>query len=309
MMPIDHIAAGILVPHLSGRNPTAQVFGVSLIASILPDVQVAMSGWKGSIDYLSHRAASHSFFLAPVLALVPVALVLLFLRGRSEATFLHLYLISLASYSIHILLDLITPFGTQILYPLSRKQYSLDLLHSFDPLFMVISAVVICAFIFAMKNKAALTSQALIPILLLYLIYIGFALVQKRTQGLAFRAKMESVDIGSEYLTTVPRTFWRWKGIAKNDSGYSVAVRNRGSIDVKNYDDSPSAPPLVAQTIEVMKYQDYARFAIVEHATTTVEIHNLVYSPDSYRLIIDVTANRMPAGFTLTGFDLADKRF
>ncbi len=309
MMLIDHIAAGVLAPHLSGRQPSAQLFGVSLVASILPDFPVVISGWKGSIEYLSHRSASHSVLVAPVLALVPLALVLLLSRGRLKATPLQLYSISFISCNIHILMDLITPFGTQIFYPLSRKQFSLDIYHSFDPIFMIFSAAVLGAFIFAIRKRETLSSRSVILLLGLYFTYLGFTLLQKTAYRLAFRAEIESIYADSTYIATIPRTFWRWKGIARDDSGYTVAIGSRNFVAVKKYDDGLPAPPLLKQQSEVSKFMSYARFPVIEYGDGSIAVHNLVYSPDSYRLIVEVAEDQAPEGFTLTGFDLADRRF
>lgn len=309
MLSIDHVAAGLLIPQLAGRRLTREVVGVSLIASMVPDVPVVVSGWIGSIDYLSHRGASHSFLLLPLLALVPAGLAILFAKNRSRATFGRLYILSMIIYGVHIVMDLITPFGTQVLYPLSRYPWSLDLFHSFDPFFMVISVIVIVLSAAAGRNRKALARRSLATIFSLYFGYLGFTVVQKTRLSIAFEEKMESEGFACEYVTTVPRTFWRWKGIASADSGYLVAVDRRGSVVLKEYRDECAVPPSLAGRSEVMKFLGYARFPVVECSTTSLEIHNLVYSPDSYRLVIDLQQHHGAPGFHLTGFDLKERNF
>ncbi len=307
-MPIDHLAAGVLAPHLSTRELSAQVFGVSLLASILPDVPIIISGWKGSIDYLSHRGASHSLLLAPALALLPFALVFLISRGQPEIAPLQLYLISLTCYCLHIFMDLVTPFGTQILYPLSRKQFSLDIFHSFDPAFMAVSAAVLGTFILATRNKTHLSPKTVTYFIALYILYTGFTVFQKTKHGNAFRREIESANADFSYMRTIPRTFWRWKGVAQNNSDYLVAVGSN-NINIKGYSSGLPASSYLTQQREVSKFMDYARYPILEHGDGRVELHNLIYSPESYRLTVNTDANQSGENFTLSGFDLRDREY
>ena len=305
MMIVDHIAAGILFPNAVRKFRNSLVIAVSIFASILPDLPVMFSGWKGSIGYLSHRATTHSFILAPIFSIIPVSMFYLIFRKKLKNSFPELYLVSLAGYSIHIFLDLITPFGTKILYPLIQEPFSLDILHSFDPLFMSISIPVILFFILNLVKKRDFRVRSMIIFLAIYLAYGSVTLVRKHAASLNFKIASRK-HTASEYLVTVPRTFWRWKGIAKDNQNYYVIKTESAELLVEEYPILDSIPGIIDQDDYLSRFLAYARFPVIERNEGEIGVHNLIYSRDSYRLVYKIE-NRKIVERTITGFNISEK--
>lgn len=308
MMIVDHIAAGVLLPHARKKFQSLQVFGVSVLAAILPDVPVIFSGGAGSIGYLSHRAATHSFVLAPAFSLVPVILAYLVFRKKLSIPFFQLYIVSLSSYCIHIFMDLITPFGTKTLFPLKATPFSLDLLHSFDPIFMAISLSVIILFIRNLRRKKwGLSAVAVAIVLLIYSGYGISALIRKYNAAGGF-ARVFSESTAGGRVVTIPRTFWRWKGIAIDKDEYHVAVYIGGKLKTLDYPRHPVVPRAIRNDDYYQKFMEYARFPVLESREKEIGIHNLVYSEDSYRLIYRMDRRGIREKW-ITGFNIPEDSY
>lgn len=106
-----------------------------VLCANLPDADVLIGAFADPITATQqHRGLSHSVLFAPILALLPTALWYWFSRIKD---FKLLWIIATAGIYLHILFDLITSYGTQILQPFSDHRYSLDLMFIIDPWFTV----------------------------------------------------------------------------------------------------------------------------------------------------------------------------
>ncbi len=115
-LAIGGIGAAALASH------DQEVAGLAfLMASVLPDLDVAFMA-AGKRAYLkNHQGPTHSLLLSPLLAgLISVPLARLVPGDDS------VFLSSLAGLWIHIALDLSNTFGIALLWPLSRRRFCLD---------------------------------------------------------------------------------------------------------------------------------------------------------------------------------------
>jgi inner membrane protein len=103
----------------------------------LPDLDFVLL-FLDRVSYLRHhRGLTHSLFALPVWALVG-GLVAWRLGGRRWFT--PTLLLGLAVLASHLLLDVATSYGTQLLSPFSRQKYTLDLLFIVDIYLLMILA-------------------------------------------------------------------------------------------------------------------------------------------------------------------------
>jgi len=150
---------------------------VGAVAGAFPDIDYVAS-WADPMVYLTlwHRSITHSLVMLPLWALlVGTALALMFGK-RSEWRFVTL----IASVSVvsHILADLITVYGTQILAPLSGWRASIGTTFIIDPWFTLIVLIGVVAGI----RKHALSVPAFS--LAVLVAYVGFQAILKH-QALA----------------------------------------------------------------------------------------------------------------------------
>src|SRR5262245_32644670 len=103
-------------PEGSPEVPSPRAIFWLLVASVnFPDIDVVMSVFGDPIlSIKTHRWITHSVLLAPAFAVIPAAL---FYRFSSVKDFRLLWLTALLGIFMHILCDLVTPYGTQLLAP------------------------------------------------------------------------------------------------------------------------------------------------------------------------------------------------
>jgi inner membrane protein len=99
---------------------------------MLPDVDYFFIFWDRLAFIRYHRGFTHSLVALPLFALAG-ALLGRYLGG--PRWFKPLFIMGLAVLASHLLLDLATSYGTQLLSPFSRRRLSLDWIFIIDPYF------------------------------------------------------------------------------------------------------------------------------------------------------------------------------
>ena len=130
MDPVTHVATGLI---LSQLLPTpSRVWGAvaGAIFALLPDLDYLLMAVDRLAFLRHHRGFTHSFLAIPLFALLGAGLGWALAGPR---WFRPLFVLGLAVLVSHLLLDLATPFGTQIFSPFSRRKVALDWLFIIDP--------------------------------------------------------------------------------------------------------------------------------------------------------------------------------
>ncbi|WP_233096195.1 metal-dependent hydrolase [Alicyclobacillus sp. SO9] len=106
----------------------------AIVGSEAPDFDYAVRLARGPVSYLrQHRALSHSvpaWFIWPLM----IALILSIWWPRQFGVF---YLVAFAGVVIHVGLDVLTAYGTQALWPFSKRRWALDALFIVDAVMVV----------------------------------------------------------------------------------------------------------------------------------------------------------------------------
>ncbi|KUO48777.1 MAG: hypothetical protein APF76_18005 [Desulfitibacter sp. BRH_c19] len=135
---ITHSLAGLALGTLSGDplSLTNPIYLSSMLGSIAPDFDVLwgykkMKRRRDLPSWLQHRAITHSLVGMPIIAAtIAFGLHLIF----AQTNFWLLFLFSLIGISSHSLLDLMNCYGVNILWPLKKKAYSLNIVPLIDPI-------------------------------------------------------------------------------------------------------------------------------------------------------------------------------
>ncbi len=107
----------------------------AVLGAEIPDIE-SFTSFIGDEAYLTwHRAFTHSFLFAPVMALAALGIVALINRS---VRWTKAYLLALAGVVIHILFDLFNSWGTGIWEPFDRGRYSLGILPIVDAVLLLI---------------------------------------------------------------------------------------------------------------------------------------------------------------------------
>ena len=132
MDPLTHLATGVICSQLLPAPSRWWAALAGAIFAVLPDVDYFFIFWDRLAFIRYHRGFTHSLLALPLFALAG-ALLGRYLGG--DRWFKPLFILGLAALGSHLLLDLATSYGTQVLSPFSRRRFSpgLDFYHR--PLF------------------------------------------------------------------------------------------------------------------------------------------------------------------------------
>ena len=150
---ITHSLAGVLVAELAlevrrrmGRGEpdekvTRAAWITSIVANNAPDLDLILTPLTGGrLGYLlHHRGHTHTFALAPLVALLPVLLGWLYAR-RSKSAFdlpFH-FVLALLGCAVHVGLDFCNSYGVHPFWPLNNTWFFGDTLFIVEPLLWVV---------------------------------------------------------------------------------------------------------------------------------------------------------------------------
>jgi inner membrane protein len=271
----------------SGRKPRTgrTLFWLILFSVNLPDIDIVANFFTDPLNALHyHRGFTHSFLMAPLLALFPTMVVRIFDR---RARFTWLWIAAMIGIVLHIFIDLITPYGTQIFFPLSEARYSLDWMFIIDPWFTGVLALLLIAGKVAAKYRREIG----VTTLAFAAIYIG---AESRLHSRAMELFTRQLrDAGTPALAVAvlpqPLSMMEWVGLAETKAGpvrqYIRLFDQAGIV-------APESFPLPTDrhlrmayaTPYVSSYLKFARFPAVtssqEGGLHRVEFRDLQFSVD-----------------------------
>jgi inner membrane protein len=132
MDPLTHVATGVICSQLVTSPSRWWAALAGALLAVLPDLDYIFIFWDRLAFIRYHRGFTHSLVALPLFALA-VALTGRALGG--PRWFRPLFLLGLIVLASHLLLDLATSYGTQILSPFSRHRFTLDWMFIIDPYF------------------------------------------------------------------------------------------------------------------------------------------------------------------------------
>jgi inner membrane protein len=190
---------------------------MGLAAGTLPDLD---SFIRSSSDPLlatvMHRHFTHSIFFIPVGALITWLIFWPFFRNEKE-NYRNYYLIALAGYGTHWILDVLTSYGTLILWPINNTRYALDWLSIVDPLLTIPWLIALILFLIY-KNQKWVYSVLIYSVL--YTAYCGVLHSQARAAYLQYLTlQKEDATLSRERIRLLPslgNSFW-YRAISVDD--------------------------------------------------------------------------------------------
>ena len=207
MDSITQAALGATVAGIStGKQTSKKVILWGALAGTLPDLDIIHSFFTDDVGRLvSHRGVTHSFIVVPFAAYL---LSKLFVRiaPRTALSVKQWFWLFFWCFTTHIVIDLLTVYGTQILYPLSRYPYALSSLFIIDPFY---SFPLIGGLIYFMLSKAPIMNRrrVLVSIAALGTLYIVTAIVFRAYANHRFEVALEQQEINYQQVETFNSPF------------------------------------------------------------------------------------------------------
>ncbi len=218
MDPLTHVVSGVLLGQaVKSRFGAARgIVPFAALAAWIPDVDNFLPG--GAEIYLRyHRGITHSWIGGGALGIL---LALTFwLLTRRRLSFPKLAGVAVVGVYIHVFLDLITSYGTQIWLPFSDARATLNAVFIIDPVFTLAMLALAIA---AATKRAPRFARAGVALIVLYpALAMGVRFMTAHALERALRSE------GREFsqLHVVPDAFspWFWKVIVETDSTYAAA--------------------------------------------------------------------------------------
>lgn len=139
MDSLTHTLAGVAIGQAAGgKSHGRRAMAVGLAAGLLPDVDVLLMPFLSPENVLwHHRGATHSFFVLALTAPLWGWLAARWLertKKPSRAGFKLWTLVFLVGTLSHVMLDILTVYGTQAFWPFTREAIAIPALFIIDPL-------------------------------------------------------------------------------------------------------------------------------------------------------------------------------
>jgi inner membrane protein len=225
---LTHALAGALVARATApRNPGPETLSlgrrmvVGAIAANLPDLDV-LASYLSPLSYLyHHRGISHSLLLLPVWALLTAGVCALLWRRKPG--WRAYFGVAMWAIGSHIVLDVITSFGTMVFAPFSDARVALSATFIIDLWFTGI--------IFAAFGASLLWQRSRVPAI------AGLGVVTAYV-GLQFGLQQLAIEFGEDYaraeglqqaaVTALPRPVspFNWTVIVAEETRYRYAHVN-----------------------------------------------------------------------------------
>jgi membrane-bound metal-dependent hydrolase YbcI (DUF457 family) len=108
-----------------------------IVACIFPDFDSVslVAGWEAFSQF--HRGPSHSF-VGGILISVALAIIFTGVMHLPARKGVSIFLLCIGGFVSHVVLDLLTPWGTEIWWPFSREGIAFYVTYFFDPVFFSI---------------------------------------------------------------------------------------------------------------------------------------------------------------------------
>lgn len=279
MDPVTHGLAGGLVARsgLAHRMVPAELekrgVALAVLAALAPDVDAIVELGSDPLAFLRyHRGLTHSLVGGLGLAVLLALLAAPFFPGVSRRRLLAL---SAAGVYLHILLDLMTSYGTVLLYPFRSERYTFDWLWTFDPTFL---GILLCCVLGVYLLRQAPRRVAKVGLG----VAAGYVLTAALLQAAAARAVAAEAgelgvnDIRSVAVVPAPFVPLNWTGIVETGDRYyraHVALSPGLNADIRFVEVPKMSPAAGRGTLravdreplreQVQLYEWFARFPVV----------------------------------------------
>lgn len=255
---MDSITQGVLgaaaAQALLKRRLPQGVGWIGAFGGLLADADVFIqSSSDPTVGWLFHRHFTHSLIFIPLGGLVAALPFLWMKRFRHDRT--AVILAAIIGYATHAPLDLLTSYGTQLLWPFSNHRFALDWIGIIDPIYTVILALGL--YLTGRTARPRFVRGAFL-LATLYLCFGGWQHYRagKVQQDLAAR---RGHQITHARVMPAPGSLLLWRSVYTHDGQMSVdgirlpwfgaaRVAQGGAVDVVTFSDLPAHAQANAET-------------------------------------------------------------
>ncbi len=266
MDPLTHTLSGLAVAHAGFRRRIGRPALLAVTAGALaPDLDNIVGLWDPLAAIKYHRGLTHSVAGGILLALLvawPIT------RWGTHKRYRDLVGLVYLGILVHIGLDLITSFGTQVFYPVTSARFTMDLAFIVDPILTAAFAVPL-AIAWRRPHLAARAARIGLATAVLYL---ALAAGAKGMAEARFVAELGQRAIAGNRIAVIPRLFspFLWRAVAESrDRLYQATVTPwpASPPDLRLYSQAPRNRYVERSDAEesVRLFLEFARFPWTRH--------------------------------------------
>jgi inner membrane protein len=214
MDAITHGVTGVLLTRAVPNGDRSPTMAAGLIGALAPDLDGIARLWDPMAAITVHRTATHSFLGGAMIAVIVAGLVWSFRRDSFFLLFGFAYLGLLS----HIGSDLLTSFGTAVLWPLTDRRFALAQNYLMDPIFTMLALGFLIASFRSKQRRVYLANAGLLAIGL----YVVITAAVQRSAFIRWQEFMESQGIlptRSAVVPLFPGPF-HWLGVSETERGF-----------------------------------------------------------------------------------------
>ncbi len=308
---VTHALAGGLVASAVLRRWSWPLVVAAAGGAVAPDLDVVARLWDPMAAITVHRTATHSLIGGLPLAVAVAASVKLG-GPRAGAGLRELASFAYVGVLSHIALDLFTPFGTAVLWPLDSRRFGLGWLYVIDP---VVVAVVLAGLLLGSRpGRFRLRwARAALVALGIYAVAAGAIRHRAEAQFTRLLAERGMTPARAVVVPVLPGPV-RWMGVADTDAAtyrtrfwIGTPVGASLTVLVKPASDPP---PGVESLPEVRAFRAFARVPwrarIVDGVGQVVEYRDLAFEDHPWGGPMALRVSLDAAG-TVTGVALGHR--
>ena len=228
MDSLTHIVLGACIGEVAlgkkiGRK--AMLWG-ALVQSI-PDIDFIAGLWMDTAhELVAHRGFTHSFLFAGIASFFLAMVAERWHRPHniSLERWIGFFLFEILT---HLFLDAFNNYGVGWFEPFSEKRISFNTIYVADPFFSIAPGICFLVLLF-MKKKNHLRKRWAMAGLLIPILYLGYASINKLTIDLSVREMAQKQQISYNRYFTTPAVLnsWLWFIVLEDSTGYHVGYRS-----------------------------------------------------------------------------------
>lgn len=199
---------------------------IGVIAAEIPDIDFVIRIFGAGFYLVHHRELSHS-----ILGIIGLSLLIAFVISRWKGEFWKYFALSLFGTLSHIFLDVITSFGTQVLYPFSSTRFSFSLVPIID-IYVWLIFFLGALFLHLQRDSWVKIAKATLFVFFVFLLF-------KSGLNIHANAKVAAIDDFKD-VTVYPSFLspFSWRAVVNEPSYYLVTdfdVTKGGTGPLKIY--------------------------------------------------------------------------
>ena len=314
MDSLTQVALGSAVGYaVLGNKVGRKAVAWGAILGTLPDLDVFLP-YGGSVEaFTYHRGFSHSLFVHLLISPLIVWLILKIHTGMKAYKVRWFWLVFLC-LSTHALLDSLTVYGTQLMWPLSEYPFAVSSMFIIDPLY-TLPLLIGLAFTLFPKISTSKAYKINAITLCLSTAYLCLAFVFKLNIDDTVKTALNNRDINATgYISTpAPLTTLLWRIVVMSDGhyyeGYASVFDSPSDVTLNAYNTTPSLIKPIDNQWGIQRLQWFTKgFYSIRQQTDKVILSDLRMGMECQYVFNFVVGEQADSGIKVGSFERLSQR-